>query len=73
VIEMGWFLATYTFKDVGWKIVGKLILLTTISFIVGERLGISDMNIYYRLVIGIVVVLAVSGSWFFLTKIVPEQ
>ena len=70
---MSWLLATYTIKEVGWKIVGKVILVTSISLIIGELLGLSDMNLIYQIIAGALVVLGVSGMWFFMTKIVPEQ
>jgi hypothetical protein len=71
--NMSWLLATYTIKEVGWKIVGKVILVTSISLIIGELLGLSDMNLIYQIIAGALVVLGVSSMWFFMTKIVPEQ
>lgn len=68
-----WLGVTYTIKEVGWKIVGKSILVTAISFFVVLGLGFTDMNLTYQLLGGILVVLGISALWFFLTKILPEQ
>ncbi|MCJ7571721.1 MAG: hypothetical protein MUO82_07575 [Candidatus Thermoplasmatota archaeon] len=63
---MGWFRAIYTTREVGWKILLKLILLTAISLIIGESLEISKMDWYYRIGLGIIIVLGLSGFWFFM-------
>lgn len=70
---MGWLQTTITTKEVGWKIVLKLFLLASISFVISERLGISNMNIYIKFMFGLYVVLGLSGFWFCFTRIVPEQ
>jgi len=70
---MGWLGADITTKEKGWKIVLKLFVITSISFIIGERLGISNMDVWYRYGLGVIVILGLSGFWFFMTRIVKEQ
>jgi hypothetical protein len=51
----------------------RLIAITAVSLVVCERVGESNMDFYLALAVSIIVVLTLSGLWFFLRCILPYQ